>query len=120
MTDRGPPTHQSPIVVPHVVPLVPTVQPPVTPAQPAVPSVQPNVPPAQPGIMPQLNWSHFKPELIGKPDEDAEAHFIRTNDWMDTHVFSEDCKVQKICLTLEGEDRLWYQSLRPIPLDWNG
>ena len=35
--------------------------------------------------MPSLNWSHFKPEYSGKPDENAEAHLLRTNDWMDTH-----------------------------------
>ena len=23
----------------------------------------------------QLNWSYFKPEFSGKPEEDAEAHF---------------------------------------------
>ena len=64
--------------------------------------------------MPQLNWSHFKPEFAGKPDEDAEAHLLRTNDWMDTHVFPEGVKAQRFCLTLVGEARLWYESLRPI------
>ena len=29
---------------------------------------------------PQLNWSHFKPEYAGKPDDDAEAHLLRMND----------------------------------------
>ena len=33
-----------------------------------------------------LNWTHFKPEFSGKPDKDAEAHLLRTNDWMDTHI----------------------------------
>ena len=40
-------------------------------------------------VMPQrlqLNWSHFKPEYTGKPDEDAEAHLLRMNNWMDTRV----------------------------------
>ena len=23
-----------------------------------------------------LNWSHFKPEFSGKPDEDAEVHLL--------------------------------------------
>ena len=36
---------------------------------------------------PQFNWSHFKPRFAGKPEEDAEAHLLRTNDWMDTHDF---------------------------------
>ena len=30
--------------------------------------------------MTPLNWSHFKPEFSGKPDEDAEAHLLRKND----------------------------------------
>ena len=55
------------------------MQPPAALAQPAVPPVQPAAPPLQPGPMPQFNWSHFKPEFAGKPDEDAEAHLLRTN-----------------------------------------
>ena len=39
---------------------------------------------------------------------------------MDTHVFPEGVKVQSFSLTLVGETRLWYESLRPIALDWNG
>ena len=81
------------------------------------------VPPTQPiqaAPIPQLNWSPFKPEFTGKQDEDVEAHLLRTNDWMDTHVFPEGVKVQQFCLTLVGEARLWYESLRPISLDWNG
>ena len=39
---------------------------------------------------------------------------------MDTHAFPEGVKVQQFCLTLVGETRLWYESLRPIALDWNG
>ena len=46
-----------------------------------------------------------------------EAH-LRTNDWMDTHAFQEGVKVQCFCLTLVGEARLWYESLRPINVDW--
>ena len=42
----------------------------------------------------QLNWSHFKPKFSGKPEEDAEAHLLRTNGWMGTHRFQEDDKVQ--------------------------
>ena len=70
--------------------------------------------------MPQLNWSYFKPEFTGKPDENSEAHLLRTNDWMDTHAFPEGVKVQHFLLTLVGEARLWYKSLRPINVDWNG
>ena len=52
-----------------------------------------------------MNWSHFKPEFSGKPDEDVEAHLLRTNDWMTTHDFPEAVKVQRFCLTLVGEAR---------------
>ena len=93
------------------------MQPPAPPAQPAVPPTQPVIPP---GPMLQLNWSHFKPEFTGKLDEDVEACLLRTNDWMDTHTFLEGTKVQRFCLTLVGEARLWYASCRPIALDWNG
>ena len=86
MADRRPPAPQPPPVIHPVVPM-------------------------QPGPMPQLNWSHFKPEFTGKPDEDAEAHLLRTNDWMDTHAFSEGVKVQRFCLALVCEARLWYESL---------
>ena len=68
--------------------------------------------------VPQLSWSYFKPEFSGKPDEDAVAHLLRTNDWMETHNFPEEAKVQRFCLTLTGEDRLWYETLRPIEIDW--
>ena len=36
-----------------------------------------------------LNWSHFKPDFSGKPEEDAEVHLLRTNDRMTTHDFSK-------------------------------
>ena len=50
-----------------------------------------------------LNWSYFKPEFSGKPDEDAEVHLLCTNDWMNKHHFMEGVKVQRFCLTLSGE-----------------
>ena len=53
-----------------------------------------------------LNWYHFKPKFPGKPDQDAEAHLLRTNNWMDTQRFQENNKVQRFCLTLKGEGRL--------------
>ena len=68
--------------------------------------------------MPQLNWSYFKPEFSGKPEEDVVAHLLRTNDWMQMHNFPDDAKVQRFCLTLTGEARLWYETLRPIQIDW--
>ena len=49
--------------------------PPPPPADPAVPQA-----PQQPGQqVVHLNWSHFKPEFSGKPDEDTEAHLLCTN-----------------------------------------
>ena len=69
---------------------------------------------------PQLNWSYFKPKYAGKPDEDVAAHLLRTNDWMDTYKFQDHVKVQRFCLTLIGEARLWYESLRLINADWVG
>ena len=42
------------------------------------------------------------------------------NDWMETHNFPEEAKVQRFCLTLTGEARLWYETLRPIEVDWTG
>ena len=67
-----------------------------------------------------LNWSHFTTEFSGKPDEDAEAHLFCTNNWMNAHHFVEGVKVQRFRLTLLGEARLWYQSLEPINIGWQG
>ena len=36
------------------------------------------------------------------------------------HTFPDETKVQRFCLTLTGEARLWYESLRPIGVDWTG
>ena len=47
-----------------------------------------------------------------------EAHLLHTNDWIYTHNFRGDVKVQRFCLTLVGEVRLWYESLIPIANDW--
>ena len=85
---------------------------------PAVPAPPPPWAPEQPAQqaqhIPQLNWSHFKPEFSEKAEEDAEAHLLRANNWMDTYQFQEGVKVQRFCLTLAGEARLWYESLRHI------
>ena len=70
--------------------------------------------------MPPWNCSHFKPKWSGKPDEDTKSHLLRTNDWMDTHGFPDHFKVHRLCLTLIGEARLWYESLRLINADWIG
>ena len=55
--------------------------------------------------------SYLRPEFAGKPEEDAEAHHLCTNDWMNTHNFPEGVKVHKFCLTVMGEARLWHESL---------
>ena len=65
-----------------------------------------------------INWCHFKPEFAVKPEVDAESHLLRTNEWMRTHNFDEDSKVQRFCLTLLGEARLWYETLTQIANDW--
>ena len=39
---------------------------------------------------------------------------------MTSHYFVEGVKVKRICLTLLGETRLWYPSLEPINVDWQG
>ena len=78
-------------------------------------------PPAQQGHqLVHLNWPPFKPEFSRKPDEDAEAHLLHPTDWMNAHHSVEGVKVQRFCLTLLGEARLWYQSLEPINVDWQG
>ena len=61
-----------------------------------------------------INWTNFKPQFLGKAEEDAEAHLLCSNDWMNAHHFEEEVKVQRFCLTLLGEARLWFQSLEPL------
>ena len=39
---------------------------------------------------------------------------------MDTHIFQDHIKVQRFCLTLTGEARLWYELIRLINVDWLG
>ena len=87
--------NQVPDKVPNQVP---------NPAPPPLNQFLPNVlvvPGTQP--RPQLNWSHFKPEYAGKPDEDMETHLLKMNNWMDTHQFPDQVKVQRFCLTLIGK-----------------
>ena len=85
----------------------------------------PNLIPTQPPVLMannQLNWSHLRPEFSGKPKEDAEAHLLRTEDWMTTHNFPEDQKVGRFCLTLTQEARLWYATLnaQQQQVTWEG
>ena len=39
---------------------------------------------------------------------------------MNARHFTEGVKVQRYCLTLSGEARLWYHSLEPINVGWQG
>ena len=39
---------------------------------------------------------------------------------MTAHHFLDNIKVQRFCLTLVGEAKLWYESLTPINVDWQG
>ena len=43
-----------------------------------------------------------------------KPHLLCSNDWMNAHHCDEDIKVQRFCLTLLGEARLWYHSLEPL------
>ena len=95
MANGGPPALQPPPVVPVMPPanLAYLMQPPVQQNQP-FPHTQPGHP-----AKPVVKWLHFKSEFSGKPEEDAEAHLLRTNDLMETHNFPEAVKVQRFCLT---------------------
>ena len=65
------------------------IQPPNQPNQPNHPPNPFHNLPAAMANPQQLNWSYFKLEFSGKPEEDAEAHLLRINDWMETHNFPE-------------------------------
>ena len=58
-------------------------QPNLSPNQPDQPNQSPNQVQNLPAAMAhpqQLNWSYFKPEFSGKPEEDVEEHLLRIND----------------------------------------
>ena len=116
----------APVPTPHILdPLPPPIPPahvpdPVQLQLPPVHVPNPMLPPAPPIQIPQLNWSYFKPECSEKPEENAEAHLLRRNDWMETHNYPEVAKLQRFCLILTSEARLWYETLRPIAVDWTG
>ena len=92
---------------------VPVPNPPMAPAPaphdpqlPQVPQV-PQAPQAPQGQqLVHLNWSYFQPEFSGKPDEDAGAHLLHSNGWMNVYHFIDGVNVQRFCLTLLGEPRL--------------
>ena len=94
------PAPQPPPAYPTNPPIVPPNQPapqppPAGPPQPAPnwPHPLPCQPPPQITHQQMVNWSNFKPEFTGKPEEDAEAHLLCTNDWMQTQNFEESVKV---------------------------
>ena len=39
---------------------------------------------------------------------------------MNAHYCNEGVEVQRFCLPLLGESRVWYHSLEPINVDWQG
>ena len=85
----------------------------------AAPPAQPVVPPVPPGPMPLLNWFHFKPEFLATRWRCRSTSSL--DKWLDGHpCISRRCKLQRFSLTLVGEARLWYESLRHIALDWKG
>ena len=45
-----------------------------------------------------INWSNFKPEFSGKPEEDAEAHLLCSIDWMNAHHFGDGIKFKDFVL----------------------
>ena len=91
MADGGPPAPPAPQPS-SIMPTASPVQLPVPPVK-LIASPAQLIPtqPIQPALMPELNWSQFKSEYAGKPDEHVEAHFLRTNNWMGT-CFPRRCQ----------------------------
>ena len=61
-----------------------------------------------------LNWSHFNQNF-----QENQKLISHTNDWMNGHHFI-DVKIQRFCLRPLGEASLWYHSLEPINVNWQG
>ena len=59
-----------------------------------------------------LNWSNFKPEFSGKPEEDAEAHLLCSNDWMEAHHFDANIRVQRFLPHTIGGSKIVVPLLR--------
>ena len=47
-----------------------------------------------------INWSHFKVEFTSQPNEDAEVHVLRINDWIGSHTYQGNVRVQRFYLWL--------------------
>ena len=109
---------------PQPLPAQPTGPPIVLPNQPAPQPAsnwpQPLLCQPPPQIIHQqvVNWSNFKSEFAGKPEADAEVHLLNTNNWMQTDNFEENVKVQRFCITLLGEARLWYETPNLDNIAW--
>ena len=87
MAEPGPQAQGIPAPNPlHPHPDLPGLQAPQQPAQPAQQVVH-------------LNWSYFKPEFSGKPDDDAQAHLLCTNNWMIAHHFIEGVTDQRFLIS---------------------
>ena len=117
MTDAGLPALPAPPTPP--APQAPAPQPPpVQPVQlPAPPNQHILTQPIQ--HMPQVNWSHFKPEFAGKPGEDAEAHLLRTNDWMDTHTFQEGVKSPMFLSYIDEGSKIMVSVIKTYKFRWD-
>ena len=61
-----------------------------------------------------INWSNFKPEFSGKPEEDVEAHLLCSNDWMNAHCFDEDRKSSKILSYIVRRSKIMVSFLRTL------
>ena len=105
MADGGQAALQPPPAAPPAVPPAHPVQIPAHPCTGSSPTCTTSCPISSMKPYTTIKTSHFKPEFVGRPDEDAEALLLRTNDWMDTHVFPEGVKVHRFCLTLVGKAR---------------
>ena len=93
------------------------IEQPQNPGNPKPLPVQPPMPMANN----QLNWSHFRPEFSGTPNEDAEAHLLRMEDWMTTHN-SRRSKGRKVLFNSYGRGQTMVCCLKcpatTIKLGW--
>ena len=67
-----------------------------------------------------LNWSNFKPEYSGKPEEDADAHLLCWNDWMEAHHFNEDIKSTEVLPHTTGRSKIMVPIYRTFGRDYMG
>ena len=113
MADRRPPAPKLPTTC---KPLIAQAAPPAFTAQQEQGAIQnvdqvqqgpPPIPPAQ------------VPDLVQPPAPPAQVP-NKVQPQLETNNFPEVAKVQRFCLTLTREARLWYESLRPIVIDRTG